>query len=90
MTELCNVEKVILQAMKNFNHWEPSAEQIATEVEKIRMKGMSLPLIYSALHGMEKNGLVANRSDVSGKLFFRLTDKGKEQTKGENSGTKIL
>jgi len=80
MGEICNVERVILQAIKNLS-CETSAERIVSEVERIRIKSMSLALVYSALHGMEKNGLVLSRSEESGKLYFSLTDLGKEETK---------
>lgn len=68
------VEYTVLKAIINLGKHSPG-EDIAGEVLKLRGRSIDMPVLYSALHGMERRGLVKEHigDPIPGELGYRPT-----------------
>lgn len=84
----CNVEIIILYAIKSLGGESYSLE-INREIDKIRGRVMSFPVMNSALCGMENDGILVSRQHKDPKehyirTYYKITEVGLAQLEREH------
>lgn len=75
---VCNVERLILQAIYDLGN-DPLLIEIGDSISAFRKREMSKALMESALHGMNKNGLVRIWEIKGQDQRYTITELGKKE-----------